>query len=63
MSDVSSSLGIQTMPEGYKLILNNDRTHYYWLRDDGVESVIDWDKWRVYRGAKADKASRRISHE
>ena len=53
--DRSKSLGIQTMPEGYALMLNPDRTHYYWLRHDGVESVINWDKWSVYRGAIANK--------
>lgn len=49
--DVSNSLGIQKMPEGYKLMLNNDLTHYYWLKDDGTESVISWDKWAAYRGS------------
>ena len=48
------SLGIREMPKGYALMLNCDRTHYYWLRYDGAESCIDWDKWSVYRGAKAD---------
>lgn len=48
------SLGIQSMPEGYALMLNPDETHYYWLRADGVESVIHWDRWAVYRGAKSD---------
>lgn len=51
------SLGIQAMPEGYDLILNNDCTHFYWLRGDGMESCIHWDKWAVYRGAKADLAN------
>ena len=51
---MSDSLGIQKMPEGYELMLNCDETHFYWLRFDGVESCIHWDKWAVYRGAKAD---------
>lgn len=55
---MSKSLGIQQMPEGYALMLNGDRTHFYWLRDDGVESAIGWDKWAVYRWAKLDKRSR-----
>ena len=59
MSDIDErSLGIQQMPEGYKLCLNRDRTHYYWLRQDGVESCIDWNKWSVYFGAKRDTAKR-----
>lgn len=48
------SLGIQQMPNGYELMLNYDGTHFYWLRYDGVESCIHWDKWAVYRGAKED---------
>lgn len=53
-TDRSKSLGIQNMPEGYALMLNPDFTHFYWLRKDGVNSVICWDKWAVYRGAKFD---------
>lgn len=51
MYDKSNSLGIKKMPKGYKLMLNGDRTHYYWLKDDETESCIHWDKWAVYRGA------------
>ena len=57
MSDVSATLGIQQMPEGYRLMLNRDRTHYYWLRNDGAEGPICWDKWWVYRGAKLNKSA------
>jgi hypothetical protein len=50
--DVSNSLGIKKMPGGYALMLNNDQTHYYWLRlGDELESDIHWDKWAVWRGA------------
>lgn len=49
-----SALGVQNMPEGYALMLNADRTHYYWLRHDGTEGPIDWDKWRVRRNAFAN---------
>lgn len=52
---MDDSLGVQKMPEGYALMLNSDESHFYWLRYDGVESCICWDKWAVYRGAKADK--------
>lgn len=45
------SLGIQKMPEGYALILNEDMTHYYWMNAQGQESVIHWDKWAVRRMA------------
>ena len=47
-------LGIQKMPEGYALMLNSDRSHFYWLRCDGAESVIHWNEWAIYRGAKTD---------
>lgn len=53
---MDDSLGIQKMPEGYALMLNADESHFYWLRYDGVESQICWDKWAVYRGAKEDAA-------
>ena len=52
----SDSLGIQRMPYGYALMLNSDRTHYYWLRWDGAESSIHWSMWACYRGAKLDAA-------
>lgn len=47
-------LGIRSMPDGYALMLNCDRTHFYWLRSDGKESCIHWDKWAVYRSAAKD---------
>ncbi|GEK48946.1 hypothetical protein PRZ61_10620 [Halomonas pacifica] len=48
-------LGFVQMPDGYALMLNPDRTHFYWLNEDGVESCIHWDKWAMYRGAKQHK--------
>lgn len=51
---VSDSLGFQSMPSGYALILNQDMTHYFWLRSDGTVSADGWDKWAAYRGAKLD---------
>ena len=51
------SLGFLGMPDGYALMLNADRTHYFWLRDDGKESAVSWDKWRVRKGAFANAAS------
>ncbi|MEQ8511191.1 MAG: hypothetical protein RLN67_02120 [Algiphilus sp.] len=47
-----SSLGVVAMPEGFALMLDPDRMFFYWLREDGTESAITWDKWAVYRGAK-----------
>lgn len=56
--DVSNSLGIQKMPEGYALLLNADESHFFWMeRATGRESVQDWDKWNVWRGAHEDAAS------
>ena len=48
--DVGKSLGIKEMPLGYALILNSDRTHFFWITDS-LESQISWDKWAAYRGA------------
>lgn len=47
-----ASLGIQKMPHGFALMLNPDETHYFWLKHDGSEGNIHWDKWAVYRGAR-----------
>ena len=57
--DKSNSLGIRQMPAGYALMLNADYSHYYWLRHDGEESVIHWDKWAVYKWAKHDSEKER----
>lgn len=57
--DVSGSLGFAAMPEGYALMLDADRMYHYWLRDDGAESFIHWDKWAVYRWAQTDTTATR----
>lgn len=49
------NLGFQKMPTGYALMCTG--SHYYWLRYDGLESVINWDKWAAYRGAVKDAAN------
>jgi hypothetical protein len=54
-TDYTHRLGIAKMPAGYALLLNPDETHFFWLcLSDGRESSIDWNKWRVRRGAVAD---------
>lgn len=53
-ADMSYSLGIQKMPEGYALMLDADGMFFFWMhKDTGRESDIHWSKWAVYRGAKA----------
>jgi hypothetical protein len=44
------------MPEGYALMLNPDRSHFYWLRRDGAESAQHWNMWAIYQWAKQDAA-------
>lgn len=51
------SLGFQKMPEGYALMLNRDKSHYYWLKFDGSEGFEAWDKWYVYHSAKMNMES------
>jgi len=58
-TNMSKSLGIQNMPDGYALMLNSDGTHYFWITDS-FESGIDWDKWAVYRGAMANSNSSKV---
>lgn len=54
-TDYTNRLGIQKMPPGYALLLNPDESHFFWMCvADGRESTIDWDKWRVRRGAMVD---------
>jgi len=56
------SLGFQKMPAGYALMLNADHTHFYWLRYDGQEGYIDWNKWRVRKGAIIHSANEQMSN-
>jgi hypothetical protein len=35
-------------------MLDDDEAFFVWVRDDGVESVIHWNKWAVWRGAMID---------
>jgi hypothetical protein len=57
--DVSSSLGFQKMPDGYSLLLDADQMFYFWIhKPTGVSSVIHWNKWAAYRGAKTHARSR-----
>lgn len=52
--DYTDRLGIQKMPPGYKL-WGLDSGHFMWEREsDGMESVIHWNKWAIWRGAWAD---------
>jgi hypothetical protein len=50
--DASRTLGFCHMPHGYALMLNSDADHYYWLKHDGSEGEINWDRWAVYRSAR-----------
>lgn len=34
------NLSIQQMPDGYAILLNDDRTRYYWLCQDGREGPM-----------------------
>lgn len=51
-SDFTDRLGVAKMPKGYALLLDHDETFFYWLRDDGKQSDVHWNKWAVYRGAR-----------
>lgn len=50
---VDKSLGVQAMPSGYALMLDADEIYFYWLCEDGAESVQHWNKWAIRRGAVA----------
>jgi hypothetical protein len=40
--------------EGFLCDLMLDDDLYFWLRHDGVGGSATWDKWDVFRGARAD---------
>ena len=50
---MDKSLGIQRMPDGFALMLDHDEMYFYWLRSDGQESCIHWNKWTVRKCAMA----------
>lgn len=55
-TDVSGSLGIHKMPDGYALMLDADRSHFFWMeKATGAEGAINWNKWAVRRGAIAHR--------
>ena len=58
-----ANLGFVKSPPGYEIMLNSDESHYFWLKEDGVESVIDWDMWAAYRGAKKHYEDSEIENE
>jgi hypothetical protein len=53
------ALGMVQMPPGYALLINPDDTHYFYLRWDGEESAIHWNKWAVYRWAREETKLRK----
>ena len=58
--DWSDSLGIQKMPKPFALMLNADKSHFFYFnKDTGEESDIHWSKWAVYRGAKEAQEKRK----
>jgi hypothetical protein len=59
-TNMDRSLGIRKMPEGYHLLLDSDDMYFFWMeRATGRESSFHWNKWAVYRGAIADKESKK----
>src|SRR3546814_6622550 len=61
---MNHSLGIQTMPEGYHLMLDADGMYFFWMEEaTGRESAIHWSNWAVYRGARDDARSEEHTSE
>ena len=57
-TNMDHSLGIQNMPRGYHLLLDADGMYFFWMEESsGIEGPINWDKWAVYRGAKAHSST------
>jgi hypothetical protein len=48
-------LGKAKMPDGYALLLNADESHYFWIRSDGAEGPIHWNKWSARKMAIANQ--------
>lgn len=47
-------LGFHSVPNGYALMLNADYSHFFYVRFDGKESCIHWNRWAVLRWIKQD---------
>lgn len=56
-----ANLGASTsaVPLGYAILMNADGTHFFWVCEDGRESVICWDRWAVLRSANNDAKKRK----
>ena len=52
-------LGIQHVPPGYQIMINPDRSHFYYVNYLGEESAISCNKWQVYEWAKSDAEEKR----
>ena len=60
MTELYERFGKAKLPPGYA-VFRVDSGHFMWVAFDGddpseyhTESVIDWDRWNVWRGAWAD---------
>ena len=54
-----ANLGAVGHPDGYCVMRNADGTHYFWVCEDGRESVQCWDRWAVRRSALRDAKKRK----
>lgn len=47
--DYSNRLGFATVPQNYRLLLNADLSHFFYIKTGDFESIEHWNKWVVYR--------------
>ncbi len=56
---MTNPLGFRKMPEGYKLMREDeDQIHWYWMRGDGEQGMFTLDRWWAYHSAVIDKEKR-----
>lgn len=60
---IACSIGTKKMPKGYTL-MNSVEGYFFWVREDGIESTIDWTWQNVYESAKQNEILfRRMNEE
>lgn len=53
---VHAALGNAKIPPGYAVMVDEDG-YTFWIGPNGEEGVIDWNKWRSLKRAKAHYAA------
>ncbi|WP_293371527.1 hypothetical protein [Nevskia sp.] len=61
--DVTNSLGIVKMPQGYALMVDPFTRRFYAIKPDGFETDPHPDRWEIYRWARDYSRASATVHE